>query len=166
MIDTQIKAEFKRRMQEESLLRITSCLNMMTEEHIWFSPNDHVNSVGNLVLHLCGNIRQYIISTFYEQSDVRERDLEFSSHQSHNRDQLKQKINETIIEAVEIVQAYDSEQLTEEFGVQGFKETGWSIIVHVIEHTSYHTGQITTMCKWLEDLDTQYYAGHDLNKKG
>ncbi len=164
MIENHLKAEFTRRMQNESLMRIEACLDHMTEDNIWYAPNKNVNSVGNIVLHLCGNIRQYIISTFTSQEDNRKRSLEFSQHKSHNKEELKQKISETILESAEIVSGLNLLSFKKEFEVQGFKELGVNIIVHVIEHTSYHTGQITTICKWLEDVDTKYYAGLDLDK--
>jgi len=163
MIEKQLKEEFKRRMQEESLMRINACLDFMTEEHIWFSPNENVNSVGNLVLHLCGNITQYIISTLGNEKDNRERSLEFSSHKSHNRVELQEKISSTINKAVEVVNNMNLKDITKEYSVQGFDELGTSIIIHVIEHTSYHTGQITTICKWMENVDTKYYDGLDLD---
>ena len=163
MIEDLIKKEFERRILEESLMRIHTCLDFMKDDHIWFSPNDNVNSVGNMVLHLCGNIRQYIISTFTDAKDERKRSLEFSQNKSHNRDELKEMINATITEAVDVVNKLEGELLPKEFNVQGFKEKGINIIIHVIEHTSYHTGQITTICKWLEDVDTNYYPGLDLD---
>ena len=163
MIENLIKKEFERRVLEESLMRIHACIDFMEDEHLWYSPNDHVNSVGNMVLHLSGNIRQYVISTFTDQKDERKRSLEFSQNKSHNRDELKEMITTTIHEAVKIVNKLDGRLFEQEFDVQGFKELGINIIIHVIEHTSYHTGQITTMCKWLEGIDTNYYPGLDLD---
>ena len=163
MIETQIKEEFKRRMEEESLMRINACLDHMTEENIWYSPNENVNSVGNLVLHLCGNINQYINTTLGNENDTRKRSLEFSAHNSHNRKALQEKITETIKKAVGVVDQKNLSELIVEYDVQGFKEKGIAIVIHVIEHTSYHTGQITTICKWLENVDTKYYDGLDLN---
>ena len=104
-----------------------------------------------------------MISTFTDQIDARERSLEFSQHKTFNSEELSKKITETIKEASEIVSNLDDNLLSEEFDVQGFKEKGINIIIHVIEHTSYHTGQITTICKWLENVDTKYYDGLDLD---
>lgn len=163
MIEAQIKQEFKRRMEEESLMRIIACLDFMTEEHIWFSPNGHVNSVGNLVLHLCGNITQYINATLGDEKDLRQRSLEFSSVGTHNREALKKMIFDTIKKSVKVVGQKQLKELTQEYEVQGFKELGIAIVIHVIEHTSYHTGQITTLCKWLENVDTKYYGDLDLD---
>lgn len=163
MIETQIKEEYKRRMQEESLLRINACLDFMSEENIWFSPNENVNSVGNLVLHLCGNINQYINSTLGDENDSRQRKLEFTAYKSYSREELKKKITDTIEKSVSVINNKDLNDLIQEYFVQGFKEKGTAIVIHVIEHTSYHTGQITTICKWLENVDTKYYDGLNLD---
>ncbi len=164
MIATLIQEEFELRVKEESLTRILKCLDMLDEEKIWFSPNDHVNSVANLVLHLSGNIRQYIQTGIGGKEDIRNRDLEFSSNETHTIKELKKKISETINEAVEIVNACSEETMKSTMEVQCFSMTGISVLIHVIEHTSYHTGQITQMTKWLVDQPTHYYEGLDLNQ--
>ena len=163
MIETQIKEEFTRRMKEESLMRINACLDFMTEENIWYSPNENVNSAGNLVLHLCGNINQYINATLGGENDNRERSLEFTADKSHNKIALQKKISTVITKAVQVINNQTLELFTKEYDVQGFREKGIAIVIHVIEHTSYHTGQITTLCKWLENVDTKYYDGLDLD---
>jgi len=72
-----IQSEFKRRIFEESFVRIENCLGRLTYEQVWQKPNHNANSIGNLVLHLLGNVRQYICSGIGQQKDVRQRSLEF-----------------------------------------------------------------------------------------
>lgn len=160
----QIKSEFERRMKDECLFRIQRCLDSLEETSVWYSPNAQVNSAANLVLHLSGNIRQYIFTTFGKQDDIRQRSLEFSSLKSHNIAQLKKLIEETILEAVDIIHRQEEQNFLDEYDVQCFKENGIGILIHVIEHTSYHTGQITQMTKWLKNIDTKYYPDLDLDK--
>lgn len=159
-----LKSEFTRRMQEESLSRIVQCIELLGDEGLWYSPNKNVNSVANLVLHLSGNITQYIHTTFGNQADQRNRDLEFSSSKTHSQEQLKKTIEESILKAVKFVQNSKAVDFEKYHDVQCFKETGVSILIHVIEHTSYHTGQITQMTKWIKNIDTGYYAGLELDK--
>lgn len=159
-----LQKEFKRRMEEESLTRIMKCLSMLSEETIWYSPNSNVNSVANLVLHLCGNISQYISATLGKQPDLRNREEEFTAKSGYSIESLKHKISSVITEAVHVVDGLNEATLLDNHDVQCFSEQGISILIHVIEHTSYHTGQITQMTKWICNEDTQYYPNLNLNK--
>lgn len=158
-----VKDEFIRRMNIEGLSRIEKCLNQLTDEELWHKQNSNTNSVGNLVLHLSGNVRQYIISGVGQEKDIRERDKEFLSGSRITKEALINQIKATISESINVVNKLTQQHLTEDRRVQGFDENVLSIIIHVIEHFSYHVGQITYFTKYLKDIDTGYYAGLDLN---
>lgn len=161
-----LKEEFKRRTIEESLLRIETCLDLLTEEEIWRKPNANTNSVANLILHLNGNISQYILSGIGGVKDLRKREEEFTISGGLKKEELFEIISATISKANEVVAAVKSGDLSAEKNVQGFKETGLSIIIHVIEHLSYHVGQITLLTKLSKDVDTGYYKDMDLGITG
>lgn len=149
----------------QSTEKISTCLKKLQVNDVWNSPNEHLNSIGNLVLHLCGNIKQYIISSLGGADDVRERDLEFSAKGGYTNAELTVKLQETAREAVSIIQATTREELLRRRIVQGMEDSGIGIIIHVTEHYSYHTGQIIFLTKLLNNIDLGFYAGIDLNKK-
>lgn len=149
----------------ENLPRIEKCLNELSDDELWQRPNSSSNSIGNLVLHLCGNITQWVISGLGNEPDNRNRDSEFEANSGFTNDELKEKISTTIIKAVSIIKNLDENDLTGVKSVQGDNYSGIAIIIHVTEHLSYHTGQITFWTKCLKDKDMGYYAGLDLNKK-
>lgn len=150
---------------EENTPRIKKCLEELTEEEVWKRPNDSSNSVGNLILHLCGNITQYIISSLGEKEDERERDKEFETRGGFTKDELFEKLSSTVDEAVEVIKEMDEKKLLKVRSVQGFEYSGVGNIIHVVEHYSYHTGQIAFWTKLLKDRDLGFYAGVDLNVK-
>lgn len=150
---------------EENTPRIKKCLDELTEEEVWKRPNASSNCVGNLVLHLCGNIRQYTISSLGEKVDNRERDREFDTKGGFSKAELFEKLSSTVDEAVEVIQNLEEEKLLKERSVQGFEYSGVGNIIHVVEHYSYHTGQIAFWTKLLKDKDLGFYAGVDLNVK-
>jgi len=121
--------------------------------------------VGNLLLHLCGNIRQYAISSLGNTSDVRERDKEFSADGGYSKSGLLQKLIATIEEAKRIIQNVSEVELLKKRKVQGYIYSGLGIIIHVTEHYSYHTGQIIFWTKLLKNKDLNFYAGVNLNIK-
>lgn len=161
-----VKAEFQLRVIEESLARIEKCLDLLTQEQIWHKKNENTNAIGNLILHLAGNIRQYIIAGVGEEKDLRERDKEFVSGYSHTAEELLAHITPILYDANEVVRQLSSSAFPEEVNIQGFPHTRLSAILHVIEHLSYHVGQITYYTKYINNVDTGYYEGLDLDKVG
>ena len=148
-----------------SFERIEKSFLLLEEEDIWKRPNDASNSIGNLVLHLCGNITQYIISSLGGKPDNRVRDLEFSTKSGSTKEQMLAKLREVVKEAKEVISNIPEEELLRVRSVQGFDISGIAIVIHVVEHYSYHTGQIAFWTKLLKEKDLGFYAGIDLNKK-
>jgi len=150
---------------DENTAKIHSCMKQLDEKEIWFRPNEHVNSVANTILHLCGNIRQYVISSMGGKTDIRERTLEFSTHSGYTNAELIIQLFETINEAKSIITLASRENLEKRRTVQGTSYSGIGIIIHITEHYSYHTGQIVLLTKLFKNADMGFYAGIDLNQK-
>lgn len=157
--------ECRRRLFEESLPRVRRCLSYLDEAEVWLRPNENVPSVGNLVLHLCGNVRQWIGSGLGGAADGRDRAAEFSERGPIPKADLLARLEGVLAEADQVLDRLDPETLLQKRPVQAFEESGLSILVHVVEHFSYHTGQITTFIKTRKNVDLGYYAGIDLNQK-
>ncbi len=145
--------------------RIETCLNALSEDDVWRRPNSSSNSVGNLILHLCGNITQHILSALGGLPDKRNRDSEFKATCGFSKHELLNKMKDVSEGACAVIKGLNEEQLMKKYKVQGYTSSGIAIIIHVTEHYSYHTGQITLLTKLLKDIDTGYYKGLDLNMK-
>jgi uncharacterized damage-inducible protein DinB len=145
--------------------RIKTCIDLLSDTELWQRPNASSNSIGNLVLHLCGNMTQYIISALGKNEDKRDRDSEFSAKEGYSAGELLEKMKEVNDSCVEIINGLNEEQLLTNYEVQGYTMSGIAIIIHVTEHYSYHTGQIVFLTKSLKDTDTGFYKGKNLNIK-
>jgi len=132
---------------EKYLPRIVDCLQLLSEEEIWWRPNEASNSAGNLVLHLCGNVRQWIISGLGGAPDSRERDKEFAERGPFSRRLLIGRLKKTVEEACQTISRFPAEALSREFDIQGYRVSGLVAIAHVYEHFGYHTGQIIYVAK-------------------
>lgn len=150
---------------DESTRMNTISLTQLSEEDIWKRPNESLNSIGNLMLHLCGNITQYIISSLGETEDTRQRDLEFTTESGYSKAELLQKLTKTVAIAKRIINDASLEQLIGKRNVQGFYFSGIGIVIHAVEHYSYHTGQIAFWTKQLKNKDLGFYDKMDLNIK-
>jgi uncharacterized damage-inducible protein DinB len=150
---------------EENTPKIEKCLSELSEDELWRRPNASSNSAGNIILHLCGNITQYILSSLGNIEDKRERDKEFTSTRVLNKAELLEKLRSTIRGAVKIMQSLNDDDLLRRHSVQGYDLSAIGIIIHVVEHYSYHTGQIIYWTKLIKDKDLGFYASVDLNKR-
>ena len=147
------------RLMKESLPRIQSCLDRLTNEQVWWRPNESSNSIGNLLLHLNGNVNQWIGNGLGNLPDYRRRQTEFDERDQLDKDKLISMLSETMRQAQAIIEQVSPEDLLRKRPVQTFEETGMSILVHVTEHFSYHTGQIAYITKMLTADSLDFYAG-------
>ncbi|MEM7487180.1 MAG: DinB family protein [Bacteroidota bacterium] len=150
---------------DESLRMIKTCLDKLSDDVIWQKPNESTNSIGNLILHLCGNITQYGISSIQGTEDNRNRDEEFMVSSGMDKDELFQKLVSTVEKAKFVFTSATNDELIRKRLVQGFEFSGIGNIIHVVEHLSYHTGQIALWTKILNNQDLGFYDGIDLNIK-
>jgi uncharacterized damage-inducible protein DinB len=138
--------------------RIESCLDKLTPEQIWTRGADHENAAGNLVLHLSGNVRQWILHGVGNAPDVRKRDLEFEARGGHETDELKRRLRSTVDEAAALIRALPPGRLCEPVTIQKYNVTVIEAVLHVVEHFSQHTGQIIFITKFLSGEDLGFYA--------
>jgi len=158
-----IVAEVRRRLFDESLSRIHLCLEKLTEEEVWVRPNEQSNSVGNLILHLNGNARQWIVAGLGGFPDRRERNMEFQERGPIAKAELLARTEGLRQDIEKVLSGLTPEDLTRIYLVQGFRESGLSILVHVVEHFSYHVGQIAYFVKARKGFDLGFYRGVKLD---
>jgi uncharacterized damage-inducible protein DinB len=140
--------------------RIEDCLGRLTYDQIWMRNSGNENAVGNLVLHLCGNVTQWIGSGVSGRPDHRQRDNEFAARGDVQPAELATRIHAVIDDAAAVIRSLTAARLAERTIVQGFDLTILEAVYHVVEHFSMHTGQILFATKLLTGQDLGYY--HDL----
>jgi len=138
--------------------RIEDCLGRLSAEQVWTRNSDNQNAAGNIVLHLCGNVRQWIIAGVGDQPDVRDRDSEFAARGGLQPAELAAKLKATVNEAAAVIRALPSERLSQRKTIQKVYDTTlMEAIYHVVEHFAQHTGQIIFATKLLTGEDLAYY---------
>lgn len=137
--------------------RIAQCLDRLTEEQIWYRGSDAANAAGNLVLHLCGNVRQWIGAGVAGRPDTRDRDAEFAARGGLTKHDLKERLAETVADAVAVLRGLEPGSLARRTLVQGYDVTVLEAIYHVVEHFSGHAGQIIFLSKALHGEDLGFY---------
>jgi uncharacterized damage-inducible protein DinB len=145
-----------RRLRQSSA-RIEACLGKLNEEQLWARGGENENAIGNLVLHLSGNVRQWIVSGVGGRPDIRQRDREFSARGGVPIPELAELLRGTVEEAAAVLGAVTPERLAERAVIQHYDVSVLEAIYHVVEHFSGHTGQIIFATKMLTGSDLGFY---------
>ncbi len=157
MTNDEIFLKFSADKLEQLAGRIGDCLGRLTDEQIWMRQTENENAVGNLVLHLCGNLRQWIGSGVAGKPYVRDRDGEFLARGGLAAPQLAERLRETTRDTSEIIRNVPLSRLNERRTIQKYDVTIFEAIYHVVEHFAEHTGQILFATKLLTGQDLGYY---------
>jgi uncharacterized damage-inducible protein DinB len=145
------------RRLELSFSHLEACLGKLTEEQVWARGTENENAIGNLVLHLAGNVRQWIVSGVGGAPDIRERDSEFAARCGNSVAELRERLRGTVTEAAAVIVAVTPERLAGRVTIQKYDVSVLEAIYHVVEHFSLHTGQIIFATKLLTGSDMGFY---------
>jgi hypothetical protein len=154
----------REKLLEQYWPRLRGCVESLTDEQVWWRPNEASNSIGNLILHLNGNVRQWIVSPFNKLEDKRDRPAEFSERRIIPASELLAKLSATMQEASEVLARITEADLQTSFQIQGYKVTGLRAIYQVVEHFAMHYGQIVFITKLVQEKDLGFYR--ELDKTG
>ncbi len=162
---THLFLEFSRRkLLDHYWARLRACVEPLTEEQIWWRPNPASNSIGNLILHLNGNVRQWLVSSFNRQQDQRDRPTEFATECGLTASQLLDHLGTTMNEAAGVLDHLTEADLIAPYDIQGYHVTGLEAVYQVVEHFGLHYGQIAYIAKSLSGRDLGFYR--ELEKTG
>ncbi len=144
-------------LSEDYLPKIQACLQSLNDEQVWWRANAESNSIGNLILHLCGNARQWIVSGLGDGNNLRDRDSEFAQRAVVPRSELAVLLVKTLADVDKVLKDFDPDRLLRGYKIQGSEVNALEAIFHVTEHFSMHTGQIILLTKQLTASDLHFY---------
>jgi uncharacterized damage-inducible protein DinB len=148
--------DYSVRKLDETARSVEACLRRLNDEQVWRRGAAHENTIGNLILHLCGNIRQWIMHGIGNAPDVRTRDAEFSANDGFTANQLSELFTRTIREANIVIASLSPERLVERTDPQRLGDVSvLDAVYQVVGHVQQHAGQIILLTKQLtgQDLD-------------
>jgi len=157
--------EFSRRkLFEQYWPRLRTCVEPLKIEQVWWRPNTASNSIGNLILHLNGNVRQWLVVSFNRREDDRNRSAEFAAESGLSAAQLLEKLGATMNDAAGVLARLTEAELIAPFEIQGYHVSGLEAVYQVVEHFGLHYGQIAYIAKSLSGRDLGFYR--ELTKTG
>lgn len=142
----------------EYMPRIEKALANLSEEDFWWRPNDASNSAGNLVLHLAGNVRQWIVHGIGGAADVREREKEFAADGDVSKAEALSRLRAAVDDACVVLEGMNADGLAAVYTPQAHTVTGLEAVYHVVEHFAMHVGQIIWIAKACSGEGLGFYA--------
>ena len=157
--------EFSRnKLLDQYWPRLQKAVEPLSLEQLWWRPNAASNSIGNLILHLNGNVWQWMVASFNELADKRDRPAEFNATGDLTAADLLARLGETMEEAAKVLARLAEQDLVAIRQIQGYTVSGLAAVYQVVEHFGLHYGQIVYITKALEGRDLGFYSA--LNKTG
>jgi uncharacterized damage-inducible protein DinB len=154
--------EFSRtKLLDQYWPRMKRCVESLTDDQVWWRPNEASNSVGNLLLHLNGNVTQWLVASFNDREDLRDRPAEFASREGAPGRTLVATLDATMAAAASVLARLTEADLLRTCHIQGYTVTGLEAVYQVVEHFGLHYGQIVYITKLLQGADLGFYRELD-----
>jgi len=167
-IDSELATLFveqsRKRLLEQHWPRLKACVEPLSVEQLWWRPNAASNSVGNLILHLNGNVTQWLVASFNRDEDKRDRPAEFAAEGGLTAAEVLSRLGATIGEAEKVLSRLTVNELLATYEIQGYHVHGLDAVYQVVEHFGLHYGQIAYIAKSLGGKDLGFYK--ELNQTG
>ncbi|MCX6142216.1 MAG: DUF1572 family protein [Ignavibacteriales bacterium] len=144
------------RLMQQYWPRVERCVAELTEEEVWWRQHETNNSVGNLILHLTGNLRQFILSGVGGVKDTRNKDMEFSERHGIPKEELILGLKQALLAADETLARLDAARLLESTTVQNRDRRIFEVIAVVVDHFALHCGQIIYITKLKTGKDLKF----------
>jgi len=149
-------------LRDDYLPKVREAVALLSEDELWRREGDVSNSIGNLLLHMAGNVRQHIIAGVGQRhADRRDRPAEFAAQSGPSKTELMAKLEQTVSEAADVLESFDPAQLLTKRVIQNKDVVLLDDIYHVVEHFGYHTGQIIYIVKALKQQPFKWYKKLD-----
>jgi Protein of unknown function (DUF1572) len=166
--DSQLASKFLEFSRQKLLVqywpRLRQSVESLTDEQVWWRPNPASNSIGNLILHLNGNVAQWLVDSFNHDADKRNRPAEFAAEGGLTTAELLAKLGATLERAAHVLDRLTIDELLAPYEIQGYHVHGLDAVYQVVEHFGLHYGQIVYITKSLTSQDLGFYK--ELSKTG
>jgi uncharacterized damage-inducible protein DinB len=153
---------YSRRKLADYHSQVVRCVELLSPAEVWHRANEHSNSVGNLLLHLRGNVMMWVVAGLGGRPFVRDRLAEFAQREPLATGPMLDGLADALRQADDVLTGLSDEALARSYEIQSYRVSGLEAVYHVTEHFAFHTGQVVTMTKALRNCDLSLYdaAGH------
>lgn len=130
------------RRLDASFEQIKHCVDQIDDSQVWWRPHETMNSIGNILLHLCGNLTQWIITGVRQEPDQRDRPAEFAERSNIPKTELLMRLQSVVNESRKVLTELPESTLLEPRRIQGFEQTILSATFDSLAHLAGHVQEI------------------------
>lgn len=156
-IEDRFLAQSRFYLATEYRAKVRAAVEALPPDALWWRANDQSNSVGNLLLHLSGNVREWIVGGVGGAANARDRAAEFAARSGRNARELLGALDRTLDEVDAVLARLSPADLGVRRVIQGRELTVLEAVYHVVEHFSMHLGQIILIAKLHAPGAVQFY---------
>ncbi|MFT5326740.1 MAG: putative damage-inducible protein DinB [Planctomycetaceae bacterium] len=164
-ISNQVATEFEH-LLNEAMWKIRHCVGQLSDEQVWKKPDDGLNSVANLLLHLAGNLNQWCVVGILQKPDDRDRAAEFAATGGLSSNELLERLERVVEEAISVMRNLDADSLKQARQIQGFEVTVLQALFHTVPHFVGHTHQILMLTRLLLGSAYQFEWSPEQTRSG
>jgi uncharacterized damage-inducible protein DinB len=144
-------------LTKEYPIKLRHCVEALPPAAVWARPNQSCNSIGNLLLHLTGNVSEWILGGVGGQSVIRHRSGEFLPRQGADASTLLAALDDVLAQSDGVLAGLSQKDLERSLVIQERETTVLGAIYHVVEHFAMHTGQIVFLTKMYAPGKIKFY---------
>jgi uncharacterized damage-inducible protein DinB len=134
-------------LTKEYPIKLRHCVDALPRDAVWARPNASSNSIGNLLVHLAGNVTEWIVGGVGGRDVERYRAGEFAQTEGGNAQELLDNLERALHAADAVLAELSDEDLAKPLVIQDRETTVLGAVYHVVEHFAMHTGQIILLTK-------------------
>ena len=144
-------------LTKEYPIKLRHCVEALPRQAVWSRPNQSSNSIGNLLVHLTGNVSEWILGGIGGQRVSRYRAGEFAQTDGADARSLLDNLETVLSEADSVMAGLTESDLGRSLVIQDRETTVLAAIYHVVEHFAMHTGQIIFLTKMYAPGKIHFY---------
>lgn len=129
--------------------QIRAAIEPLTDEQLWWRPNEQSNSIGNLVLHLAGSLNHFLNRNIGGIDFTRDRAAEFAERRTIPKAELLAAFDDMVTKAERTFEALTPERLSDPSRETKMHALVVEDLVNILAHIATHAGQIVWIAKML-----------------
>ncbi len=130
--------------------QIRAAVAPLSDEQLWWRPNESSNSIGNVLLHLSGSLNHYLNRNLGALDFHRDRAAEFAERRAIPKAELLAAFEKMVASAEKTFDGLTPDRLADASPEPSMHSLLVEDLVNVAAHLAFHAGQIVWIAKMFD----------------
>jgi hypothetical protein len=150
-VSEAVLAALRARITRVFPAQIRACVDQLTDEQIWWRPNEKSNSIGNLIVHITGSLNHYLNFDIGGVEYHRDRAAEFAERRHIPKHELVAMFDDMVAKAEKTFDGIGVERLASPSPEPKMYTLLVEDLISIAVHIANHAGQIVWITKMLAE---------------